>query len=132
MAKFNVGDRVLWNGYERTVVVAEPDRYGRIVTIGNGGGYVTAHEDDLTPAPPPDPRDVIRAGMEAMRLTREYAEPAVRLPATEGWSWFDWVTAAADALGEDVPDWVNPPPDTRDVVDRESTTPGHNARKAAQ
>ncbi len=66
-------------------------------------------EDDVTLPSDHDLRAVIRYGMEAIRLTREYVEPTVNLPAIEGWSWFDWVVWASAALGEDVPAWALPP-----------------------
>jgi hypothetical protein len=40
---------------------------------------------------------IIRAGIEAFRLTREYVTPEM-LPAQPGWSWWDWTTAATSFL----------------------------------
>lgn len=42
---------------------------------------------------------MLRGGIEAMRLTREYVGEDV-LPAVRGWSWFDWSTRAAALVGE--------------------------------
>ena len=68
-------------------------------------------------------RQLVLAGCEAMRLTREYVGDL--LPAKPGWEWFDWLMQARKALG--VPDgtdgwWKPSPPGTDDVV-HESDTP---------
>jgi len=44
-------------------------------------------------------REVVRGGIEAMRLTRDYVGPDL-LPEAPGWSWFDWTTIARAALVE--------------------------------
>jgi hypothetical protein len=43
--------------------------------------------------------ELIRQGIEAFRLTREYVGDE-RLPALAGWSWFDWTQAASARLAE--------------------------------
>lgn len=51
-------------------------------------------------SPPPDAiLDLLWQAREALRLTREYVWPAVRLPAIEGWSWWDATVAIDAALG---------------------------------
>lgn len=47
----------------------------------------------------PDLRALIREGIEAFRLTREYVSGEV-LPAEPGWEWFDWTVRARRLLGE--------------------------------
>lgn len=46
-------------------------------------------------------RDLLWQAREALRLTREYVGEH-QLPAVEGWSWFDAVTAIDAALGVEV------------------------------
>ena len=45
--------------------------------------------------------DLIRDGIEAFRLTREYVGEDT-LPAIEGWSWFDWCEKAREHLARPV------------------------------
>ena len=61
MARFEVGDRVQTGGGSlRTVVTAEPDETGNIVTVTDDGRYIVGHErEDYWPVPPPDPRDAV-------------------------------------------------------------------------
>lgn len=45
-----------------------------------------------------DWRAIATQAVEALRLTREYVEPTVKLPAIEGWSWYDATVAFNNAL----------------------------------
>jgi hypothetical protein len=53
--------------------------------------------------PPDDLRALVEQGIEALRLTREYVGEDV-LPATPGWSWFDWTERAREALRAATPE----------------------------
>ena len=63
----------------------------------NIGGSVPAGDE-----PKGEPvNDLIRDGIEAFRLTREYVGEDT-LPAIEGWSWFDWCEKAREHLARPV------------------------------
>lgn len=58
-ARFKIGDRVLWYDATETVVVAERDSIGAIITVDAEGEYMFRSETGLDPVPPPDPRDAV-------------------------------------------------------------------------
>lgn len=42
---------------------------------------------------------MVVAGIDAMRMTREYVDPrGERLPAVQSWGWFDWVNASQQLI----------------------------------
>ena len=59
MARFEVGDRVMWGRDVCEVVLPHPDAAQRIIVMDDRGRRWTAPEGNLTPLPPPDPRDAV-------------------------------------------------------------------------
>ena len=60
MARFKVGDRVIYHGeLVETVALAEPDAMGDIITVDTTGGYMFRCESECELAPPPDPCDAV-------------------------------------------------------------------------
>lgn len=53
---------------------------------------------------------IARRLADAIRLTREYVEPKVALPARPGWSWYDAITEWSAAVGSPPADVIHPRP----------------------
>lgn len=107
-------------GYPPSPAVATPTEPGRQLHVmaahkledclfPPGCWYEPHRSGQRVPAEPqpagPDAAEVgwqavAAQAVEALRLTREYVEPRVRLPALPGWSWFDATNAYLVAAGE--------------------------------